>query len=374
MSDSETSAAVSTPTPPPPARVWKSILLSMLVLAVVFGCRGWLLAALLGGTYAWSSLLLDCSIMALVVLCLRLLDLGVKRGAATLIGAQSPRRRLLASLGSWLVVFFLAAPFLISLVQFHPQKIRCNQSPAAYGLPYTDLTLESDGLALAGWHIPAAAPDRPVVVICHGLGANRQNFLPVAQMLHGMQHHVVMFDFRGHGDSGGRTVTFGYKESADVRAVCNTVRALHPRSPLYGLGYSMGGAALFKAAAEHGDFDKVIVDSTFARADQVALRSMLWFFGPLKGPVWYVGRGWGWLFSGVDLAEHNPEEYVARLPACPVLLIHGLKDRLVPYTDAQHLQGAIGERAELWLVESAGHLQPMGHPAYPQRLQQFFGE
>jgi hypothetical protein len=66
------------------------------------------------------------------------------------------------------------SPFLMTLVQSHPQKIACVAVPADFGLPSTDITLESEGLKLSGWHIPASSPERPVVVICHGLGANKQ--------------------------------------------------------------------------------------------------------------------------------------------------------------------------------------------------------
>src|SRR5262249_33646730 len=151
----------------------------------------------------------------------------------------------------------------------------------------------------------------PVVVICHGLGANKQNFLPAAHLVHGFNYNVLIFDFRGHGDSDGRTITFGVKESQDVKAALDHARAAHPSSKIYGLGYSMGGSALLKVAAEEGGFDKIALDSTFARAENVAMHSMLWFFGPLKQPMWYVGRGWGWAFSGVDVGQHNPEEYIA---------------------------------------------------------------
>ncbi|MBL8794489.1 MAG: alpha/beta fold hydrolase [Planctomycetia bacterium] len=355
---------------------WKSILLSMLVLATVFAVRGHLLAWLVGGRYRWTTLVVDCVVLALVILALRLLDLGVKRWTRRWLGEATRARRALGVAVSWSVVFLIAAPFLIALVQFHPQKIACGGTPAALGLPYEEVTLAADGLQLAAWHLPAAAPERPVVVVCHGLGANKQNFLPVAQLLHGLDYHVIIFDFRGHGDSDGRTFSFGVRESADVRAAVEQARALHPASKMYGLGYSVGGSALLKAAAELPDgqgFDRLVLDSTFARAEDVALHSMLWFFGPVKRPVWFVGRCWGQVFTGVDVGTHNPEDYLAQL-TCPVLLIHGDADDMIPPSQAARLQTTAGRHGQLWLVADAGHLQPMGHPAYRERLQQFFDQ
>ena len=95
---------------------------------------------------------------------------------------------------------------------------------ALLGLPYSDVLLDSEGLRLSAWYVLASKPGRPVVVLCHGLGANKQNFLPVAQTLHELDFNVVTFDFRGHGDSEGRTTTFGIKESRDVVAAFGWAR------------------------------------------------------------------------------------------------------------------------------------------------------
>src|SRR5262249_30267548 len=76
-----------------------------------------------------------------------------------------------------------------------------------------------DGLTIRGWFLPAKSgcPSR-TLIICHGLGANRSNFLPYVQVGDALGANVLIFDFRGHGDSDGHTVTIGYKEKLDVLA------------------------------------------------------------------------------------------------------------------------------------------------------------
>ena len=358
--------------PAEPRALAKSILFSMLAFAALFAVRGWFLAWLVGGRYAWSILLVDCSVLALLILLLRLLDIGVKKLVLRVIGDQTRPRKMLASVVNWTIMLVLAAPFLMSLVQFHPQKIGCATTPEEHDVPYNEVKLESEGLQLSAWHLPASSPERPVVVICHGLGANKQNFLPVADIVHGLDYNAVIFDFRGHGDSDGRTITFGVKESQDVKAAVDFARSRHPSSKLYGLGYSMGGAALVRMAAEQGGFDKIVVDSSFARAENVALHSMLWYFGPLKQPMWSAGRFWGWAFTGVDMAENNPEELIGQLSNCPVLFIHGTTDNMIPSTESVRLQKVAGTKAQLWLVDGMGHLQTIGYPEYRERLRRFF--
>lgn len=369
-SSSAGAAAANAPEKRRPRRVWISILVSMLVLAGAYAVKGWLMASIVEGTYSIKVMVVDCLVLALVILALRLLDLGVKNLTCRWIGNQTKTKRVLATTAHLSVVFLIAAPFLIALIQFHPQKIGCGTTPGELGLRYSNVELESDGRQLAAWHLPASSAERPVVVVCHGLGANKQNFLPMAFQVHELDYNVLIFDFRGHGDSDGRTITFGCKESNDVKAALDYARMMHPSSKVYGLGYSMGGSALLKLAAEQGGFHKLVLDCTFARAEHVA-NSMLWFFGPAKTPVWHLGRMWGWVFAGVDVGRHNPEEYIARVQ-CPILLIHGAADDVIPATESIHLHEASGKRAELWIVEGQGHLGAMNHPAYGQRLRKFF--
>jgi pimeloyl-ACP methyl ester carboxylesterase len=377
MTESKIAEATVDPEPKQPRTpadgrpAWKSILTSMLILAAVYAGRGRFLAWLIGGSYPWASMIVDCAVLALAILAFRLLDLGVKKLALRWIGNQTRTQRACAGVVNFAIIIGLGAPFFIALVQFHPQKIACGTTPAEFGWPYSDVQLESDGLRLAAWHLPASSPVRPVVVICHGLGANKQNFLHAAYVVHSLDFNVLIFDFRGHGDSDGRTFTFGIKESQDVKAAYDLVRNRHPSSQIYGLGYSVGGSALLRMASEHGGFDKIVIDSSFANAESVALHSILWYLGPLKRPTWNVGRFWGWVFAGVDVGQHNPEEYIARV-RCPILLIHGTHDEMIPLSEAQQLEKAAGGNAALWAVDNVGHVETIEHPAYRERLQKFF--
>lgn len=350
------------------------MLICVLLFASIYVGRGFLLARLTDGRYLWSSACVDFTAMSVVILAFRLLDLGVKAVTHRVIGDKTPARKRWAVVTNWAIVFAIAGPFLIALVQFHPQRIACNSTPAQWGMPYTDVTLQSDGLRLAGWHIPASSPDRPVVLIAHGVGVNKQNFLPAARIVHELDYNAFIFDFRGHGDSEGRTITFGVKESDDVRAAYEYLAQQHPMSRKYGLGHSMGGTALARMASEDMVFDKVVLDSTFSRSETAARESLLWYFGPLQTPVWHVGRFWGWVFTGVDVEQHQPERYVEKLASRPLLLIHGTADAMIPVSECKRLHEAAGPRSQLWLVDNAGHLETMQHPDYKERLRRFFEE
>jgi len=57
----------------------------------------------------------------------------------------------------------------------------------------------------------------------------------------------------------------------------------------------------------------------------------------------------------------------------PVLLIHGKSDSLIPYTETVRLKEILGESAELWLIDGAGHAETMHNSDYEARLRKFFG-
>jgi len=96
---------------------------------------------------------------------------------------------------------------------------------------HRSVTFKADNISLSGWYIPSWKKDPPVVLIAHGLNANKENFLGAAQTIYLMGYDVFIFDFRAHGESGGHTVTFGIKESQDVKAAYDWIKREFPTRP-----------------------------------------------------------------------------------------------------------------------------------------------
>src|SRR5712691_2778638 len=103
--------------------------------------------------------------------------------------------------------------------------------------------LVRDGVTLAGNFVPPK--NGAVIVLVHGLFANRQQLLPEARLLAEHGYGVLIFDNRAHGASGGATATWGLHESEDVAKAVDFVQ---PRTHLSAgriglLGLSIGGTA-----------------------------------------------------------------------------------------------------------------------------------
>jgi uncharacterized protein len=97
---------------------------------------------------------------------------------------------------------------------------------------------------------------QPIAIVVHGLGGNHRSpvVLRMARLLLMRGLRVVRLDLRG----AGRGITMARRpyhagSSADVRAVLDTVARWSPGSPIYLLGFSLGGNIVLKLAGEAAD-------------------------------------------------------------------------------------------------------------------------
>lgn len=82
-------------------------------------------------------------------------------------------------------------------------------TPADRGLDYEDVRLVTDdGVELAAWHIPSG--NGAAIVVRHGAGSTRADALDQAAVLADAGYGVLVTDARGHGDSDGRAMEFGW--------------------------------------------------------------------------------------------------------------------------------------------------------------------
>ncbi len=89
------------------------------------------------------------------------------------------------------------------------------QTPASAGLAFQAVRFGDDSAGepqISGWWIPggAAAPGKatgPTALMLHGENGSRSDALPAALALHDAGLNVLLFDYRGYGDSGGKHPT-----------------------------------------------------------------------------------------------------------------------------------------------------------------------
>ncbi|OGX56668.1 MAG: hypothetical protein A2306_08440, partial [Omnitrophica WOR_2 bacterium RIFOXYB2_FULL_38_16] len=241
----------------------------------------------------------------------------------------------------WTCMLF---PYMLATFSIHRPKIGDKYDPQTlYMLEQEKVSLRTqDGLVLKGWFIPNKNSNK-AVVIGHGLGANKSNFLSLVELWHSLNYNVLIFDFRGHGESGGHTISFGYKEKYDIRAAFDYLNKEKKflAENIVGYGVSFGGAALIQAVSDGACFDKIITDSSFASIDIMAdkfVERMVFVPVFLRERIKVLGLAFVNLELGFNVDNSSPLRISDKIKI-PWLIIHGKKDVLIPSQEALSLYG-----------------------------------
>ncbi len=329
-----------------------------------------LLARAIGGRIIPGEIVFTALVFGSMMAVLSAVDAGLRAVARRVF----PRSKAgVALLAAPLFVAF-AVPYGFLEVATHRPKIGNGRDPSARrGIAFEDLAFRSaDGeTELRAWWIPAPSPrpsprrerESSAVVLVHGVGANRGNFLELSWLYAKLGHAVLALDLRGHGDSQGHTVTNGLREAADVRAAVR-VAALrlgpgggNGRVAL--AGYSLGAATALLAAAEEPDLVAAVVsDSAFADLETIAVEQRRLGLLPEAG-----GRAFAFLAleigrfaTGIDGRAIRPIDALPRIAPRPILFIHGEADSVIPVEHTRRLHAAAPGPKELLLVPGAEHV------------------
>src|SRR5262249_46699148 len=100
---------------------------------------------------------------------------------------------------------------------------------------------------------PEWKPGDPIVLLIHGLGGDhRSRYLQrTAALLYRRAVRAVRMDLRGSGASFGLTRSFYHAgRTEDLRAALAELHEWSPQSPLFAVGFSLGGHLILRTAGE----------------------------------------------------------------------------------------------------------------------------
>ncbi len=206
-----------------------------------------------------------------------------------------------------------------------------------------------DGLAYTLWLPPKPDPERPPrgVVVLHGADSRKESHHDFARALLPAGFGAVVFDQRGHGDSGG---AMGAGALEDVATMAGVLReGLGDPSALLALrGSSMGGFIALLAGPLVAAAAVVAICPASAEGLARGLRSGHFAFAADAGAVTE-------LLDALDLTGAVAELEI------PVLLLHAEGDERVPIEHSRMLAGRLGHEASRLIEIPGGHHRSIQH-------------
>jgi len=248
--------------------------------------------------------------------------------------AAKSRRTLLVALCAFAGLQVAPLLFEKQLIYFPDPHLEL--TPTDLALSHDEVWLATeDDVRLHAWFLPV--PDAAfVVLVCHGNAGNISHRLDRALLLHSkLKSSVLLFDYRGYGKSEGSPDEEG--TYADGRAAYRHLvdRGFAPDRILL-FGESLGAAVAVQIAQEQ-EAAALILEAPFTSIPDMA--RAVYPFLPL-------GR---WVRTQYDnLAK-------IRHVKMPLLVLHGTRDRVVPFEQGERLFQAAAEPKRFHAIPGAGH-------------------
>ncbi|QQS30358.1 MAG: alpha/beta fold hydrolase [Sphingobacteriales bacterium] len=248
-----------------------------------------------------------------------------------------------------IIALYLAACLITYLVQewfiFHPEKLP-DDFQYQYEYPFEEFFLHPEpGAIINGLHF-ALPRAKGVVFYFKGNSRSVKGWGKFARDFLGKDYNFYMIDYRGFGKSRGRR-----SESAiykDCQMAYDHLKTLYPEEKIIIYGRSMGsGFATYVAA--HNNPQKLILDSPYFNFLETVKRFVP--FLPVSKIMKYHIRTDLWM----------PKV------KCPIYILHGTKDRLIPFSSGKKLS-ELNANGTIIPIEEAGHNNLPRFAAYHDHL------
>ncbi|MFJ7975216.1 alpha/beta hydrolase [Peribacillus sp. JNUCC 23] len=212
------------------------------------------------------------------------------------------------------------------------------------------------------------------VIICHGVTENKVNSIKYSSIFLERGFNTVIYDHRRHGESGGKTSSYGHYEKFDLQAVISKLKKQRGDDLLIGIhGESMGAATLLLYAGMIEDgADFYIADCPFSNFEE-QLQHQITKEIPL--PIWTIlpiGRAFIRLRDHYWTSAISPIDFVQNIKK-PVLFIHSQNDSFIPASMTVDLFEKKQGPKQLYLAVNGAHAQSYNEnrEEYEQAIDEF---
>lgn len=247
---------------------------------------------------------------------------------------------------AWIILVLLALLIIAYFIQekliFKPEKLPADFE-YKYTAPFEELFFEVEpGVRINGLHFYREKP-RGLILYFHGNTRSIKGWARYAKDFYRYNYDVVLVDYRGFGKSTGKRSEL--KLHSDMQFVYDTLAEKYPQDHLIMYGRSMGSGFATKLAAENNP-RYLILDAPYYSFKKVAERYLP--FLPIRFVLRYHLRTDRWIAN-----VH-----------CPIYILHGTRDWLIPIAHSEKLQQINAKHTTLIRINGGGHNNLPSFPEY----------
>ena len=240
-----------------------------------------------------------------------------------LIGKFSILRLIRSILIIYILIGFWAFFFSDRLI-FLPR-------PSSYQTNQDFVKLKSrNRTQITGIYLPLPKAEY-TILYSHGNGEDLGEILPRLRDLRDIGFNIFSYDYQGYGTSQGRPSVAGAYQDVNAAYEYLTQRLGIPANKIIVYGYSVGGGPSVDLASRQ-PVAGLVIESSFTTAFRVVTGI----------PVYPFDK-----FPNIDNIKNVN---------CPVLVIHGNADRVIPFYHGQQLFAMVDQPKLSFWVNGAGHL------------------
>ena len=189
--------------------------------------------------------------------------------------------------------------------------------------------IKSDRPTISALHLPNPKAQY-TILYSHGNAEDIGDIRPNLQAIRAIGFSVFTYDYRGYGTSEGQPTVKGAYEDIDAAYAYLTQTLLVPPSRIIIYGRSVGGGPSVDLARRE-PVAGLILESTFVSAFRVVTHVPLYPF------------------------DKFPNLNKIKQVNCPVLIIHGTDDEVIPFWHGQELFTVAEQPKRFFRIEGARH-------------------
>lgn len=259
-------------------------------------------------------------------------------------------------------IFFRPPQYLV-IFSFLFLNLKCNSifyqpdkelwfPPERSGLAYSEIWFPSkDGTRLHAWFFRSNTTPKGTILQYHGNAQNLTSHYTSLVWLTKHGYNLFIFDYRGYGKSEN----YPNREeiNSDARSAYDYIKII-PKNikgdKLILYGQSLGGiilSGMLTHTKEELTSDAVILEGTFDSYQAIARKKLSGIF---------ITWPFQWLAYILVTDSYAPQNLYHNIKTEKILIIHGLKDQVIPHEFADRIHKQSAGKSELWLFSDVEHI------------------